>query len=167
MNWLDIILFLILGGVAAAECQRGFGRAVPDALCLYGALWIANAAAPRLAASLHFHSDPAANGAWIYGMVLLVCAGMALGIARFIHNVTQLDAGVFDRALGLAAGVAVGMMAAHGFVRVVAMGLSGEPGGALLVANSFLGSEMLSFTSYHSLMDMLTGYPVLHRDLPT
>lgn len=167
MNWLDIVVVLILGAVAAVECQRGFGRAVPDALCLYGALWVANTAAPSLSATVHLHSDPAANGAWVYGIMLAVCAAIALGISRFVYNSTQMDAGVFDRALGLAAGVAVGMMTAHGFVRVLAMGLAGEPSGAFFVADSFLGSEMLSFNTYHSILNVLTGYPSLHRDLPT
>jgi hypothetical protein len=77
----------------------------------------------------------------------------------------MIDAGMCDRMFGLAAGLAVGMMAAHGFMCIVALNVTGGSHEAL-IAGSFLGNEMLFFTTYHSLIDALTGAAPIHHNLP-
>ncbi len=166
MNWLDIVVLLILVGMAALESSRGFGQALLDALLLYGALWLADTCLPLLAPSLHLVAAPAANRGLAYGLLLAGFGSLAFLIGLHLHRQTMLDAGVCERMLGLAAGAAVGIIFAHSFVRLVALNL---PGGteASLIAGSFLGNEMLSFTTYHAFIAALTGDAPLHRTLPT
>ncbi len=165
MNWLDIVVLMILMGVAALESARGFGQALLDALLLYGALWLTDMGTPLLAHSLQFSPDPAANRGIAYGALLAGVGGMAFLLSLFLHRQTMLDAGMCERVFGLAAGLAVGMMAAHGFMRIVALNAASGSSEAL-IAGSFLGNEMLSFTTYHSLLATLTGATPMHRDLP-
>lgn len=167
MHWLDFVVLIILLGATGIEMSRGFGRAVMDALCLYGALKIISVGVPVLAAMPYLHTLPGGSVCWAYGLMLVACSGLALAFAYYLHDAVPLDAGMFDRVFGLAAGMSVGMMIAHGFVSVIALSQTGDADGSLLVASSFLGNEMLSFTTYHSLLSSLTGTPSLHRDLPS
>ncbi len=165
MIWLDVVLVLLLLGVAALEMYRGFGRAVFDALALYGALWGANALSVPLAASIHVSSHPGVNHCASYGLLLVVLGALSLGVSRLVYNMTLMHTGMFEGLLGLGAGVAVGMMLAHGLVRVIVLS---DPSGnaAQMVAGSFMGNEMLDFTTYHSVIDALSGAANTHRQLP-
>ncbi len=165
MHWLDVVLGLVIGVIAIVEMTRGFGRAVLDALGLYGALWAANALATPLAASVHPSPHPSVNMCIAYGVALLAFGAFSLAVSRFVYGVTMLHMGMFESLLGLGAGVAVGMMAAHSIVRVMAMS---DPtgGGAQTVSESFVGSEMLSFPTYHSVLNTMTGLTSGRRDTP-
>ena len=167
MDWLDLVLILVIGGIATAGMVRGFGRASLDALLLYAALWGANAAYLPLAAQVHLANGAAVNHADVYALLLVAFGAGALGISRFLYGMTLLDTGMFEGLLGLGAGVAAGMIAAHGIAHAVAMADPNGTAGAALVAASFVGREMLSFPTFHSLMDTLTGATSYHRSLPT
>ncbi len=165
MNWLDVVVLMILAGVVALESTRGFGQTLLDALLLYGVLWLADLGAPLLAHTLHLAPDAAANRGIAYGLLLAGLGSIGFVFSLYLHRQTMIDAGVCERLFGLAAGCAVGMMAAHGFMRLVALNLTGSAHEAL-IAGSFLGNEMLSFTTYHSLIGMLTGDAPTQRSLP-
>ena len=165
MNWLDIVVLMILVGVAALESARGFGQALLDALLLYGALWLAQTCAPLLAPSLPLFAGPAAGRGLAYGLLLAGFGALAFLIGLHLHRHTMIDAGVCERMFGLAAGAAVGIIVAHGFMRIVSLNLTGGADAAL-IAGSFMGNEMLSFTTYHALIGSLTGDAPMHRSLP-
>jgi uncharacterized membrane protein required for colicin V production len=165
MNWLDIVLFLVIGVAALTEMSRGFGRAALDALGLYGALWVANALSIPLAASVHLDPHPAINHCVSYSVLFLVFGAFSLAVSRFVYGVTMFHTGMFDGMLGLVAGLAVGMMVAHGIARTVAMSdATGQ--NASVVTESFLGNEMLSFTTYHSVLDTLSGLTAPRHTIP-
>lgn len=166
MNWLDIVLILVIGGVSVIQMVRGFGRAVFDALLLYAALWGANAAAVPMAAQVHLANGAAVNHTDVYALLLIVFGVAALGVSRFIYGMTLFDAGMFDGLLGLVMGVAAGMTAAHGIVHAIAMADPNGTAGAALVAGSPVGHEMLAFSSFHSVMDVITGVNSYRRQLP-
>jgi uncharacterized membrane protein required for colicin V production len=165
MNWLDIVLFLVIGFAAFYEMTRGFGRAALDAFALYGALWAADALSVPFAGSVRLSPHPSLNHCIAYAVLLLVCGAFSLILSKFVYGMTMINTGMFEGLLGLGAGLGVGMMAAHGLVRVLAM--SDPTGGALqTVTESFLGNEMLSFTTYHSVMSTLTNLTAGRHDLP-
>ena len=166
MNWLDLVLILVIGGIAAVEMVRGFGRAAFDALLLYAALWCASAADLPLSAQVHLANGAAANHADVYALLLVVFGGIAVGVSRFLYGMTLFDTGMFEGLLGLGTGVAAGMIAAHGIVRAIAMADPNGTAGAALVAASFVGHEMLGFPTFHSVMDTLTGATSYRRSLP-
>lgn len=163
MNWLDVVLFLVVGTAAILEMTRGFGRAALDALALYGALWAADALSIPLASSVHLDPHATVNHGIAYGVLFLTFGAFSLTISRFVYSVTMFHTGMFEGLLGLSAGMAVGMMAAHGIVRVIAMSdVTGQ--GAQMVSDSFMGNEMLSFTTYHSVLNTLTNLTAAHPD---
>lgn len=165
MNWLDIVILMILVGAVVFESARGFGQALLDALLLYGALWLSDTFAPLLAQHLPLVAGFAASRGIAYGVLLAGFGSVALYLALLLHRQTMIDAGVCDRMFGLAAGAAVGIIFAHSFMRLIALNL---PGGseATLIAGSFMGNEMLSFTTYHALITSLTSDAPLHRSVP-
>ena len=166
MNWLDIVLIVVIGGVAIVQMVRGFGRAAFDAVLLYAALWSADAMSLPLARSVHLANGAAVNHADADALLLVVFGVAALGLSRWVYGMTLFDAGMFEGLLGLGAGVAAGMIAAHGIVHALAMADPNETGNAVLVANSLVGNEMLGFPAYHSVMDTITGAATYHRELP-
>lgn len=165
MTWLDIVLGVLLVGVAVLEMGRGFGRAIFDALALYAALWLSGAAARALEAAT-FHPNTAFSHCWTFGLLFLTFGALGLLVSRFVYHSTLVNAGMFEGLLGLGAGLAVGMILAHGLVRVAVLADPAGQSGARVVAESFLGNEMLSFTTYHSVLATLSGVANTHRTLP-
>lgn len=161
MTWLDIILGVLLVGVAVVEMCRGFGRSIFDALALYGALWLSDAATRFIPAG----STPLSHGC-LFGLLFLTFGALSIVVSRIVYHATLVHTGMFEGLLGAVAGVAVGMILAHGLVRTVILSDTAGQSGARLVSESFLGSEMLSFTTYHSVLETLTGITNTHRALP-
>ncbi len=166
MNWLDPVLILVILGFAAAEMFRGFGRGALDALFLYGALWAADAAAPSVGAQLKMGGGAAVNHADADALLLAVFGVGALLVSRFVYGMMQMDFGMFDKLLGLCAGVAAGMIVAHAIVSPITMADPKGNAGAALVASSTVGNEMLDFPTYHSVMDTITGANSYRAQLP-
>ena len=166
MNWLDIVLLLLIAGVAVLGLTRGFGRAAFDALGLYAALWIASTLAPLLAAHLTLHAGGAAvNQSWAFGMLFILFGALLIGASWYLHTMTQLNAGMFDKLLGLAAGAAMGVILAHGVVSALVTSDPRREASAALVAAAPVGREVYEFPTYHSVMDTITGATSYHREL--
>lgn len=166
MNWLDIVLLLLIVGVALFGAVRGFGRTALDALALYGALWLASTLAPVLAAHLSLHAGGAAvNRGWAFVLLFFVCSALGLGIAWYSYGMTQLSAGMFDKLLGIAAGIAAGMILAHGLVSAIVTSDPQRVASATLVSQGAVGAEMYSFPTYHAAVDTLTGAKTYRREL--
>jgi uncharacterized membrane protein required for colicin V production len=166
MHWLDLILILVICGFAAVEMARGFGKAAFDALFLYAALWCADAAAPLVGNTLKFGGGAAANHADADALLFVVFGLMALGISRFLYRYTEIDLGMFDKLLGLTAGLVAGVVVAHAMVRPMAMADPSGKNGAAVVASSAVGHELLDFPAYHSLLNTFTGANTYRRSLP-
>ncbi len=164
MNALDFTLGLLLAAVTVVQTARGFGRAVLDALALYAALWLASTLATPLAALLP--SGTADALACAYGVLLVSCGAGCLLLSRWAYSMTLVHTGMFEGLLGMAAGAACGMMAAHGIARALTLADPAGQGSALLVQNGFLAHEMLSFPTYHAVLNTLTGITSSQRQLP-
>ena len=167
MNWLDILLLLLIVGVAVLGMVRGLGRAAFDALGLYGALWAASTLAPLLAAHLTLNAGGAAvNLSWVFGILFVLLGALMLGVSWYVHSLTRFDAGMFDKLLGLAAGVAMGVIVAHSLVAALVTSDPHRVASAALVADAPVGREMYEFPAYHSVMDTITGATTYRRELP-
>jgi uncharacterized membrane protein required for colicin V production len=166
MSWLDLVLIMVIVGCACGGVIRGFGKAALDALFLYGALWAADLAAPALAAQIKLGDGAAVNHADADALLFIVFGGLALMIARWVYGMTLIDLGMFDKLLGMCAGLAAGMVIAHGIVHPVVMADPRGNAGGSLVASSTVGNEMLDFPTYHSVMDTLTGANTYRQSLP-
>jgi uncharacterized membrane protein required for colicin V production len=166
MNWLNLVLILIIGGFAAFEMIRGFGKGVIDALLLYAALFAADFAAPNLAKQVHFADGAAANHADADAALLIVFSVLSLFFSRWVWGMTMIDLGMFEKLMGLCTGLAAGVIVAHGVVHSIAMADPSGEHGAALVASSTVGNEVLDFPTYHAMMQTVTGANSYRQDLP-
>lgn len=166
MNWLDMVLLLLVGGVGIVGIARGFGRSAFEAVCLYGALAGAAALAPLLAAHLTFAAGGAGvNLSMAFGLLFVLLAGVAMAVAWFLHGVMPLNAGIFDKMLGLAAGLCAGMILAHSLLSVLVAADPHRVASAALVRQGSVGTELYSFPTYHSAMNTITGAESYHRSM--
>ena len=167
MNWLDILLLLLIVGAAALGLKRGFGRAAFDALGLYAALWLASALAPALAAHVTLQAGGAGvNQSWAFGLLFVLLGAFGLGLAWYCYGLVPLEAGLFDRLLGLVGGIAAGMILAHSLVSTLVRSDPQREASAALVTQGTVGSELYGFPAYHSALDTVTGATSYRRELP-
>lgn len=167
MNALDIGLVVLIAAIGGVGLVRGFGRTLLDTLALYAALWAATLAAPQLAARVSFQAGGAGlNESWALGLLLLILSGLLVAVAWYVYGMTQFDAGMFDKLLGLAAGLTAGAIVAHSVVAVLVMADPSCRHSAAQVASGTVGSELYSFSNYHAVVDTITGSKTYMREAP-
>ena len=165
MNALDMTLVALIALVGVVGLVRGFGRTLLDALALYAGLWAASLAAPSVAAKISLHAGGAAiNQSWAFALLFVVCGALLLGVSWYVYGMTQFDAGMFDKLLGLAAGLAAGAIAAHGVVLTLVTADPNCVASAAQVSAGTVGHELYSFPGYHALLDTITGSKTYMRD---
>ncbi len=165
MNGLDMILAALIALVGVAGLVRGFGRTLLDALALYAGLWAASLAAPAAAAHISLHAGGAGiNESWAFGLLFAVFGTLLLGVSWYVYGMTQFDAGIFDKLLGLAAGLAAGAVVAHGVVLALVTADPSCIAAAAPVSTGTVGHELYSFPGYHALLDTVTGSKTYMRD---
>lgn len=158
MNTLDVMLLLLIVGIGVVGMVRGFGRTALDALALYAGLWAASLTAPLVAARIILHAGGAAiNQSWAFALLFLAFGAMLLGVSWYVYGLTQFDAGMFDKLLGLAAGLSGGVVLAHVLVSALVLGDPRCVASAAPVSTGTVGSELYSFSGYHAVMDTITG----------
>lgn len=168
MNWLDILSGVILAAALVAGAIRGFGKTALDALGLYAALWGAAFLAPILASHVRFQAGGAGlNESWALTLLFLVFGAAMLTASWYVNSMTQWNAGMFDKLLGLAAGGGLGLIVAHMLVSTLVMG--GAVGDGQQEASATLGTvstELYDFPTYHAVMNTITGAGTYRRELP-
>ncbi len=164
MNWLDIITGLLIAAGIGIGLLRGFGKTAFDAAGLYGAMAISAALAPALAAHVSFHAGGAGiNERYAFGLLFFVFGALALGVSWYAYSMTLWNAGMFDKLLGMCAGVAVGAIIAHTLIATQVLGDSPQEASASL---GTVSGEMYDFTTYHSVVNLITGAGTYRRELP-
>ena len=168
MNALDIGLLVLIVAVGAVGMRRGFGRTLLDTLGLYAGLWMASLASPLLAARLSLHAGGAGiNHSWAFSLLFIVFGALMLGVSWYVYGLTQFDAGIFDKLLGLTAGLVAGAIVSHALVYSL---VTSDPkciASAAPVASGSVGSELYSFASYHAVVDTITGSKTYMKDVPS
>jgi len=158
MNSLDVGLLVLIAGVGAVGMMRGFGRTALDALALYAGLWAASLAAPLLAARISLHAGGAAiNQSWAFALLFLVFGALLLGVSWYVYGLTQFDAGMFDKLLGLATGLSGGVIVCHVIVATLVTADPRCTASAAPVSTGTVGCELYSFSGYHAVIDLITG----------
>ena len=168
MNGLDIGLLVLIVAIGVVGLVRGFGRTMLDTLALYAGLWAASTAAPLLAARISLHAGGAGiNESWAFVLLFLAFGALLLGVSWYVYGLTQFDAGMFDKLLGLAVGLAAGMIVAHSIVTAMVTADPNCVASAAMVSSGTVGSELYSFSNYHATMDAITGVKTYMRDGPS
>ncbi len=166
MNSLDIVLVLMVVGIGGLGVARGFGRSAFDAAGLYAALAAAAALAPLLAGHLTLAAGGAGiNKSWAFALLFTLLAGVGLVAAWFLHGTMPLNAGVFDKLLGMASGLAAGAIVAHALLSTLVTADPHRVASAAMVRSGSVGTELYSFPTYHAAMDTLTGAKSYRRSM--
>ena len=165
MNSLDVGLLVLIVAVGVIGLVRGFGRTALDALGLYAGLWAASLAAPLVAARISLHAGGAAiNQSWAFALLFLVFGTLLLGASWYVYGLTQFDAGMFDKLLGLAAGLSGGVIVSHAIVSMLVIGDPRCTASAAPVRAGTVGSELYSFSGCHAVLDLVTGSKTYMRN---
>ena len=168
MNALDIGLVILIAAAGVVGLVRGFGRTGLDTLAVYAALWVASLASVPLAAHLSLHAGGAGvNQSWAFSLLLVVSVALLLGVSWYVYSLTQFDAGMFDKLLGLAAGVVAGVILAHGVTQALVTADPQCVASAAPVNTGSVSPELYGFSQYHAVMDTITGSKTYMRDAPS
>ena len=167
MNWLDIGLVILIVAIGVVGLVRGFGRTSLDTLALYAGLWAASLAAPLAATRVSFHAGGAGiNESWAFTLLFFVFGTLLLGLSWYVYGLTQFDLGMFDKFLGLAVGIAAGVIVAHALTETLVMGDPTCVAAAAPVNTGTVGAELYGFPGYHAVVDTITGSKTYMKDAP-
>ena len=167
MNGLDVFIILLIAGFVVLGAVRGFGQTAYDALGLYSALWLANTFSIPLAAHANFHTGGAGiNHSWAYSLLFIVFSVILFFVSKYAYGMTLLNAGMFDKLLGITAGVIAGVILAHSLTVALIMADPERQGMGGQVAQGMVSDELYSFPGYHSVLDTITGATSYRRELP-
>lgn len=154
MSWLDFVIVFIFAAVVTLEVVRGFGRAIFDFAAVLLATRAASMLVSPLSGSIKLSSQPYVNEARVYILSFIVVGGVLFFVGKLIYDTTLISADTFDPPLGGLFGFGAAIALCHVIVRTMA--LSAGPGVIPPgIAASLLGTELLTFESYHRILDVL------------
>jgi uncharacterized membrane protein required for colicin V production len=148
MNWFDIVAILIVVAIAWLESVRGFGRALFDLIGAIIAMKVAGVLSGPLAAAAPIATEPKPSEAFWLAIVFVFLIILVVVATKLIYDSTLLSLDVLDPVVGAVFGLASGIMVAHVFMRMLEVGYAGTDF-ATIVANSFMGQELLALRTYH------------------
>ena len=153
---LDFIVVAVFALALAVEVKRGFGKAVFD----FAALLVAVRAAPMLAGALSgwIRAAPTpANEAVLYAVSFAIIGGVLVFLGKLLYDATLVSAETFDPLLGGFCGVAMAIILCHVLMRTVALA-AGPESVPQVIRDSAMGTEFLTFESYHRLVNVLYSF---------
>ncbi len=154
MTWFDIVVFLLLAVVVWLESNRGFGRALFDAIGAVVVLKLSTTVSHTLATALPLSQAEAANDAiWLAGVFVILMVLVVLA-SRFLYETTLLSLDVLDPLVGGMLGVVSGLIVAHIFLRVMLLAY-GDSESARILMQSFAGQELIQFRTFHMVLTAL------------
>ena len=160
MTGFDFFLAVLFVIGIAIEMKRGFGRAIFDVLALYSALVVGAYVAPTLAGGIPGIGPSGAAFAECQITTFVTVSAVFLILARFIATAVPLSMGMFDALGGFGAGVVCAVIFCHGIVAALATGDS-QQAAAL---SGGLSQQLLTFSSYHQLVDGINFAMSNHLD---
>ena len=159
IGWFDILTVSVMLGVVAFEMRQEFGRALLDMALLLAAVYVSRSVSPWVAGAVHLHPDAALNQTVVTGGLFVVLAALGIALSRFLHRCSRWTMDQFDPVFGLAFGLVAAVVVGHSLTHFVA-GVSSVPGAGPppFVSRSVVAQELVSFRSYHYLVDTLERY---------
>lgn len=157
LSWIDLVIILIFAGTVVLETKRGFGRSLFDLAAVLVTVRTAPMVADPLAKTMHISAHAPTNQAYIYAGVFVVTGGLLVLLGKLVYDSTLISAETFDAVLGGLLGVGVAIVLCHAMVRTVAL-TSGAEEPPVAITQSALGTEFLTFDSYHRLLEVLYNF---------
>lgn len=147
MNWTDLVVLILIGGIVCAEIKRGFGMALLTAIGAVLAGKLARLWAGPLSQGLRVSADAGHNQAIVLLALFAVMMAAIVGLTYVLHPDTWLSLDPFDSLFGGAAGIVTGWVVAAVFYTAV-----GAWGAADLVRTSAFAPEILELRTYHNIV---------------
>lgn len=154
MTWFDVVAILIVVVIAWAESIRGFGRALYDLVGALIATKVALVLSVPLAEAAPVSDASGPSEAFWLAVVFVILAILIVVATKFIYESTLLSLDVLDPVLGAIFGIVSGILAAHVFLRSLAIAYAHTEFGAVVMA-SFMGQELLELRSYRAVVASL------------
>ena len=153
-NYIDLIVVIIFLAAVIVEAKRGFGKAVFDAAGILVAVKAAPGAASWLAKHIKFSATAGPNEAVNYALFFVIVGVTLVLLGRLLYSTTLISAEVFEPILGGVCGIIIGIVLCHAYVRTIWLA-SGADEIPMVIVNSLLGNEMLTFSGYHDFIERL------------
>lgn len=153
MEWLQILIVIVIVGVALLEGKRGFGRCLFDLAAAIITVRLARSLAFNLAPSIRVFESAQATEAALLVAFSLVLGGALLVLARYAYNATLISLDSFDNILGIGLGLAVGVLVAQ--VALLAMMLGAAPAKSSSLKRTVAYRECVNFETYHEVIHFL------------
>jgi Co/Zn/Cd efflux system component len=159
LTWVDLLIVLVVIGAVLWEVRRDFGHSLLDTVAVLLSLRAAMLIWPAAARAMPLGVTDATNrGLWLL-LSFLLCAGIGLFLARLAHQATRWSLDTFDPVFGFVFGITAAVIACHVIVKAIAIMYADKHGLPQSVAQSALGQELLTFRSYHHLVEFLSRFP--------
>jgi len=157
LNQLDFLIVLIFVFVPLAQLKRGFGKAVFDLAALLLAVYTSSTLLEPLAGAVKLAADPSINEAAVYATSFVVIGGVLMLVGKLLYERTLVSVDPFEPFFGGICGIAIAIILCHVGVRSLALG-AGPDAVPPVIANSAMGTEFLTFETYHRLLEVLYSF---------
>lgn len=156
LSWLDFTIIGIFVLFIAVEIKRGFGKAVFD----FVALLVAVTALPMFSKTMsgfQFSADPASNDAAVLAVSFLILGIILVVIGKLIADTLLFSLEPFDPFIGGLFGFGSAVIVCHVLIKAVAVSV-GTEGIPDIVRSSSMAFELLTFETYHQIVEMLYNF---------
>ncbi len=159
IGWFDILTVSVMLGVVAYEMRQEFGRALLDMALLLAAVYVSRSVAPWAGGAVQVSADAGINETVVTGGLFLVLAVLGILFSRFLHRCSRWTMDQFDPIFGVAFGLVTAIVVGHSLTHFMA-GVTSVPGAGPppYLSQSVVAQELVSFRSYHFLVDTLERY---------
>ncbi len=155
MTWFDIVVFVVLAFVIWLESNRGFGRALFDAIGAVVVLKVATSAAHPLSLAFPLSQAEGTNDAIWLASVFVVLMVLVVLASRFLYETTLLSLDVLDPLVGGLLGAVSGLIIGHIFLKAMLLSYGADSEAARILLQSFVGQELVQFRTFHIVLTAL------------
>lgn len=145
MTWLDGVCLLLLLLIASVASWQGTVRSVVALVGFYFGGKLAQFLAERLAPMVGWFSTVSATKAFLFVLAFFVVAGLTFLAAYLVEQVTQFSLEEADHLVAFPIGLLLGITLTHWVVQLMVWAFADSPSFALLVKNSPVAYELLTF----------------------
>jgi hypothetical protein len=155
LSGIDFLIIAVFVSAILVEMKRGFGKALFDFAALLLAIHSTSLLLGPLAGAVKVSSHAQTNETVLYAGLFVVMGSVLLYLGSLVYSTSLISADYFDPILGALCGLGIAIVVAHGLARAITLYVGAD---AAILQQSSLGVEMLDFTTYHRIMDVLYNF---------
>jgi len=155
MTWLDGVCLLLILLIASVASWQGTVRSGVAVAGFYIGGKLSGFFAERLASSVQWFASPDLNKALLFVLAFLVLGAVTIALAYFIDQALQLSLEEVDHLIAFPLGLIVGVILVHWFVQMLVWVYGAKSSFALLLNNSPVAKEMLTFQATKNAIALL------------